>query len=77
MKAGDRVKLTDKGARGFSAQYTPRRKPVDWFARQGVLIRFNSYYAFVLWDGLRSVSQLPVMIVEPVREADRTRSTLP
>ena len=57
LKAGDRVKLTDKVAHTMMRGCTPggrRKTTVDWYKRRGTIIRrgYNDMAA-VQWDGCK------------------------
>jgi hypothetical protein len=65
IKRGDRVKLTEHGAHVSAQQYRRRAQRVDWFARRGVAVRVGKLYAYILWDGRKSIDYQALNLVEP------------
>jgi hypothetical protein len=62
MKPGDRIKLTERGARAQTHFNKPH--PVDWFKRRGTVVSVSAQYVYIRWDGRKSVSYEPIAIVE-------------
>jgi hypothetical protein len=65
IKPGDRVKLTEHGAQVWAQHYRRRAHRVDWFARRGVAMRVGKLYAYILWDGRKSIDYHAVNLIEP------------
>ena len=65
MKRGDRVKLTARVAVAFNNNRRPGQ--LDWIHRRGVVERIsaNKAFAIVLWDGRKSIDDVPIRSVEP------------
>ncbi len=64
VKCGDRVKLTDRAARGAMRQSLGRGHKVDWFARRGVAVHVSAAAATVQWDDRQSVDHWPANALE-------------
>ena len=64
IKRGDRVKLTARVAAAFNNNWCPGK--FDWTDRRGVVERItaNKANAIVLWDGRKSVDDLPIRSIE-------------
>jgi hypothetical protein len=64
FKRGDRVKLTARGAAAFNNNRRPGK--LDWTDRRGVVERIttNKANAVVLWDGRKSVDDVPIRSIE-------------
>jgi hypothetical protein len=65
MKRGDRVKVTARAAAAFNNNKRPGK--LDWTDRRGVVERIttNKASAIVLWDGRKSVEDVPIRSTEP------------
>ena len=59
VKRGDRVKLTDRAARGAMRQWLYRGRTVDWSARRGLAVHVTAAAATVQWDDRRSLDRWP------------------
>lgn len=68
LRYGDRVKLTERGARIFTEHFIPRANRVDWFARCGTVTRVGKLHVYILWDGRSSVDIQPHKLLELVPE---------
>jgi hypothetical protein len=64
VKRGDRVKLTDRAARGAMRQSAERGHKVNWFARRGIAVNISTAAATVQWDDRRSVDHWPANALE-------------
>jgi hypothetical protein len=64
FKRGDRVKLTARVAAAFNNNRRPGK--LDWTDRRGVVERIttNKANAVVLWDGRKSVDDVPIRSIE-------------
>ena len=64
IKRGDRVKLTIRAAAAFDNNRRPGK--IDWIDWRGVVERIttNKANAIVLWDGRKSVDDLPIRSIE-------------
>jgi len=64
FKRGDRVKLTARVAAAFNNNRRPGK--LDWTDRRGVVERIttNKANAVVLWDGRKSVDDVPIRCIE-------------
>jgi hypothetical protein len=64
FKRGDRVKLTARVAAAFNNNRRPSK--LDWTDRRGVVERIttNKANAVVLWDGRKSVDDVPIRSIE-------------
>ena len=64
IKRGDRVKLTARVAAAFNNNRRPGK--LDWTDRRGVVERIttNKANAIVLWDGRKSVDDVPIRSIE-------------
>jgi hypothetical protein len=64
MKRGDRVKVTARAAAAFNNNKRPGK--LDWTDRRGVVERIttNKANAVVLWDGRKSVDDVPIRSIE-------------
>jgi len=64
IKRGDRVKLTARVAAAFNNNRRPGK--LDWTDRRGVVERIttNKANAVVLWDGRKSVDDVPIRSIE-------------
>jgi hypothetical protein len=64
FKRGDRVKLTARVAAAFNNNRRPGK--LDWTDRCGVVERIttNKANAVVLWDGRKSVDDVPIRSIE-------------
>ena len=65
IKRGDRVKITARAAAAFNNNMRPGR--LDWTDRCGVVERItaNKANVVVLWDGRKSVEDVPIRSIEP------------
>jgi hypothetical protein len=63
MKPGDRIKLTERGAKA-QTHFKNRSHPVDWFKRRGTVVSISAQYVYIQWDGRKSISYEPIAIVE-------------
>jgi len=64
IKRGDRVKLTERGARINTQTYFPRAKRVDWFARRGTAHRVGRIWIYIRWDGRASIDYQQACLIE-------------
>ena len=64
IKRRDRVKLTDRAAKGWNNSLHPGR--FDWRDRRGVVqhIAKNKQDALVIWDGRCSLDPVPMASLE-------------
>jgi hypothetical protein len=64
FKRGDRVKLIARVAAAFNNNRRPGK--LDWTDRRGVVERIttNTANAVVLWDGRKSVDDVPIRSIE-------------
>jgi len=62
---GDRVKLTDRYATVLSKA---RGNPRNWVGRRGSVVYCNRDHVSIVWDGRKSVDNVPHKGVEMVRE---------
>ena len=64
IKRGDRVKLTARAAAAFNNNMRPGQ--FDWTDRCGVVERItaNKANVIVLWDGRKSVDDVPIRSIE-------------
>ena len=64
FKRGDRVKLTARVAAAFNNNRRPGK--LDWTDRRGAVERIttNKANAVVLWDGRKSVDDVPIRSIE-------------
>jgi hypothetical protein len=64
FKRGDRVKLTARVAAAFNNNRRPGK--LAWTDRRGVVERIttNKANAVVLWDGRKSVDDVPIRSIE-------------
>jgi len=64
IKRGDRVKLTERGARINTRTYFPRAKRVDWHARRGTAHRVGRIWIYIRWDGRASIDYQQACLIE-------------
>ena len=64
IKRGDRIRLTARAAAAFNNNLRPGR--FDWTDRCGVVERItaNKANVIVLWDGRKSVEDVPIRSIE-------------
>ena len=68
IRRGDRVRLTERGARIYTEQFVPRGHKVDWYARRGTVHRVGKLHIYILWDGRTSVDIQPHVLIERAEE---------
>jgi hypothetical protein len=54
FRAGDKVKLTERAARGWNNGQN--KTGIDWTKRYGVVLKTTSKLVYVIWDGNRTVT---------------------
>ena len=64
IQRGDRVKLTERGARINTRTYFPRAKRVDWYARRGTAHRVGRIFIYIYWDDRRSIDYQQACLIE-------------
>jgi hypothetical protein len=64
IRRGDRIRLTARAAAAFNNNMRPGR--LDWTGRGGVVERItaNKANVVVLWDGRKSVEDVPIRSIE-------------
>lgn len=68
IRRGDRVKLTEYGARINSKTYLVRAKRVDWYARRGVAVRVGKLHVYIKWDDRNSMDYEIASLIERAEE---------
>ena len=64
LQRGDRVKLTEQGARLNSKTYMVRAQRVDWYARRGTAVRVGKINVYIRWDGRASLDYEIASLIE-------------
>lgn len=68
IQRGDRVKLTEHGARVNQKTYMVRAHRVDWASRRGTAIRVGKLYTYIRWDDRTSIDYQQACLVERAEE---------
>jgi hypothetical protein len=64
FRPGDKVKLTERAARGWNNGIHKTLR-IDWKKRRGVVAKASSTRVYVIWDGVRSMDDpVPPHILE-------------
>lgn len=68
IQRGDRVKLTEHGARVNQKTYMIRAHRVDWASRRGTVVVVGKVYIYIRWDGRTSLDYQQPGLIEPAEE---------
>jgi hypothetical protein len=64
FKAGEQVKLTERGAQAHNVYHESKNR-VDWSTRRGVVQSYSrNGAAIIVWEGRTTTEVVPTMLLE-------------